>query len=117
MIPKLRQMKRCTPKLSSESSLRPLQMNLLVVIMQLIVMSKNVCSRTTPARSNNPNKLANLNNGVRRQLMQLHLKFAQNNSLIFPRIGSRLYASCSGKTFWKVASGIFGRCDMGLSDF
>jgi hypothetical protein len=37
-----------------------------MLLMQFVVMSKNIHSRTTSARSNNPNKLADLNNGIRR---------------------------------------------------
>jgi hypothetical protein len=41
-------------------------------------MRKNIHSRMSTAISNSPNKLADLNDGIQRQLMQLHLKFAQN---------------------------------------
>jgi hypothetical protein len=51
-------------------------MNFLVLIVQLIVMSENICSRMTSARSNNTNKLANLNDSIRHLLMQLFLKLA-----------------------------------------
>jgi hypothetical protein len=71
-------MKSYAAKLRNEGSLKPFKMNLLILIVQLVMMHENVCSRMIPARSNSPNKLANLNNGVRRQLMQLHLKFVQN---------------------------------------
>jgi hypothetical protein len=99
-------MKSYAAKLRSEGILRPFQMNTLILMVQLIMMSEIVCSRMTPTRSNSPNKLADLNDGIRHQLMQLHLKFTQNiqqnrvrwytetsskeilkyNSLIFPRI-------------------------------
>jgi uncharacterized protein YigA (DUF484 family) len=41
-------------------------------------MSENIHSRVTSARSNNLDKHANLNNGIRRQLIQLQLEFVQN---------------------------------------
>jgi hypothetical protein len=77
-IPKQGHMKSYAAKLCSEGSLRSFQMNLLVLIVQLLVMSDNACNRMTSARSNSPNKLADLNDGIWCQLMQLHLKFAQN---------------------------------------
>jgi hypothetical protein len=100
-------------------------------------MSENVCSRTTSARSNSPNKLADLNNGVRHQLMQLYLKFVQNfqknqmrrytkasneeifehDSLIFLRNGNKLHAGRPGKPFRKVASKILKRCDASSCNF
>jgi hypothetical protein len=75
---KLGWMKRYTTKLRSESSFRPFKMNLFVLIVQLIVMGENICSRMTSVRSNNSDKLANLNDTIRCQLMQLRLKLAQN---------------------------------------
>jgi hypothetical protein len=67
-------MKRYATKLRSECSVGPFQMNFLVLIVQLIVMSENICSRMTSVRSNNTNKLANLNDSIRHLLMQLFLK-------------------------------------------
>jgi hypothetical protein len=75
---KLRRVKRNTAKLGGESSLRPLKMNFLVLVVQLIVMSKNIYSGMTSARSNNLDKFANLNNSIQHQLMQLYSEFAQN---------------------------------------
>jgi hypothetical protein len=44
-------------------------MYLLVLIVQLVVMSKNIRSRVTSARSNSPDKLANLDDSIRCQFM------------------------------------------------
>jgi hypothetical protein len=69
-------MKRYATKLHSESSVRWFQMIFLVLIVQSIVARENVCSRTTFAGSSTPNKLANLNDSVRLELMQLYLELA-----------------------------------------
>jgi hypothetical protein len=53
-------------------------MNLLVLVVQRIVMSENICSRMTSTRSNNLDKLANLNDSIWCQLMQLYPELAQN---------------------------------------
>jgi hypothetical protein len=71
-------MKGYASKLCSEVSLGPLKMNLLVLIMHLIVMSENFSVWVTSARSDNPNKLANLNNSIWSKLMKIHLKFVKN---------------------------------------
>jgi hypothetical protein len=70
-------MKRYTAKLCSETSVRSFKINFLILIVQFIVMSKNVCGGKAFARSNLDN-LANLNDSIRCQLMQLHLELAQN---------------------------------------
>jgi hypothetical protein len=62
-------------KLGSEGSFRSLKMNLLVLVVQLIVLSEDICSGPTPARSNYPDKLADLDDGIWRKLMQLHSEF------------------------------------------
>jgi hypothetical protein len=71
-------MKRYTTKLHNENSVGPFKMNLLVLIAQFLVMSENICNRTTASRSNNPEKFANLNDSIQCQLMQLYPKLAQN---------------------------------------
>jgi hypothetical protein len=45
---------------------------------QHIVLSEDICSRTASAGSNNLDKLADLDNSIRHQLMQLHLELAQD---------------------------------------
>jgi hypothetical protein len=50
-------------------------MNLLVLIVQLIVLSEYIGSCTTPAGSDSPDKLADLNNGIQHQMVQLHREF------------------------------------------
>jgi hypothetical protein len=70
-------MKRYTTKLCSESSVEPFKMNHFVLVVQLVVMSENIHSRMTSARSNNPEKPANLNDSIPCQLMQLYLKLAK----------------------------------------
>jgi hypothetical protein len=67
-----------TIKLSTEGSLRSLKMNLLVLVVQLIVLSEDIDSGMTSARSNNADKLANLDDSIRRQMMQLHSELTQN---------------------------------------
>jgi hypothetical protein len=59
-ISKMSGMKRDTPELSSEGSFRPLKMNLLVLVLQLVVPSEDIYSRPTPTRSNCLDKFANL---------------------------------------------------------
>jgi hypothetical protein len=67
--------KRDTTKLGCEGSFRSLKMNLLVLVVYLIVPSEDICSRPTPARRNNPDKFADLNDGIRCKMMQLYLEF------------------------------------------
>jgi hypothetical protein len=71
-------MKRYTTKLLSEISVGPFEINVLDLIVQLIVMSETVYSRATTTRNNSPDKLANLNDSIRCQLMQLHPEPTQN---------------------------------------
>jgi hypothetical protein len=56
-------------KLHSKGSLTSLKMNLLVLIMQLIVLSKHISSWPTSVRSNRPDELADLNDCIRRQMV------------------------------------------------
>jgi hypothetical protein len=134
VIPKPGRMKSYAVKLCSEGSLRPLQMNLLILIVYLVVMSENICSRTTPARSNSASKLVDLNDDIRHQLMQLHLKFVKNiqknkvrrytvtsgkeilkyNRLVFSRIWNRLCARRSSESFQKVESETLESYNTGL---
>jgi hypothetical protein len=78
LIPKPRRVKRDTTKLGGESSLRPLKTNLFLLVLQLIVMSEHICGRTTPAKSNKPDELPNLNDSIRHKLMQLNPELAQD---------------------------------------
>jgi hypothetical protein len=50
-------------------------MNLLVLAVQLIVLSEDICSGLTPARSIDLDKFANLDDSIRCKLMQLYSKF------------------------------------------
>jgi hypothetical protein len=77
LIPKPRRVKRDTTKLGGESSLRPLKMNVFVLVVLLIVMSQHIRRRMTPAKSNNPDELPNLNDSIQRKQMQLNPKLAQ----------------------------------------
>jgi hypothetical protein len=110
-ISELRGVKRNIAKLGSECSLGSFKMNFLILMVQLIVMSENICSRMTTAGSNSRYELANLDDSIRRQLMQLHMKLAQNihkdwmwwhakpsskkilehHSFVHPRIKNRLH--------------------------
>jgi hypothetical protein len=65
-------------KLHGEGNLASLKMNFLVLIMQLIMLGKDVGSRTAFTQSDCPNKLANCDDGIRRQMMLLHAELAQN---------------------------------------
>jgi hypothetical protein len=63
---KPRGVKRNATKLGGESSIASCKMNFLVLVVQLIVMSEDIGSRTTSIRSNNPDELANLNDSIQR---------------------------------------------------
>jgi hypothetical protein len=71
-------MKCDTAKLCSEDSLASLKMNLLVLVVQLMVLSEEIDSWTASAGSDRPDKLVDLNDGIRRQMVQLNSEFAQN---------------------------------------
>jgi hypothetical protein len=51
-------------KLSSKGTVGTLKLNLLILIVQLIVLSEDICIRTTPAGSNNPDKLTDLDDSI-----------------------------------------------------
>jgi hypothetical protein len=100
-------------------------------------MSENFSIRMTYARSDSPNKLADLNDGIRPQLMQLHLTFVKNiqknrvwryakasgeeifeyNRLILFGIWKRFYTGQLSKPSWKEAKGILKSRDAGPGDF
>jgi hypothetical protein len=65
-------MKRDTTKLGGEGSLGSLKMNLLVLVVQLIMLSEDICSRLASTRSNSPDKFADLNDVIWCKLMQLY---------------------------------------------
>jgi hypothetical protein len=65
-------MKGDTTKLRNEGSLTSLEMNLLVLVVQHIMMGEDISSRMTSARSDRLDKLTDLNDSIRRQLVQLH---------------------------------------------
>jgi hypothetical protein len=66
--PKETRVKSDTTKLSSEGTFRPLKLNLLILVVQLIVLSEDICTRTTPVRSNSRDKLTDLDDSIRCQL-------------------------------------------------
>jgi 2-oxo-4-hydroxy-4-carboxy--5-ureidoimidazoline (OHCU) decarboxylase len=129
-------MKRYTTKLRSKSSVGPFKMNLLVLVVQVIVMSKNADSRMTSIRSNSPDKFANLNNSIRCQLMQLHPELASNiqndrvrrhaetsskeifehHCFIIKRIWNGLCTRSSAISFQKIMSNAVQRGYAGLSN-
>jgi hypothetical protein len=49
-----------------------------LISQQLIVLSEDISSRRASARSDWPYKLANLNDGIWRQVMQLNSKLVRN---------------------------------------
>jgi hypothetical protein len=71
-------MKSDATKLGSEGSFGSLEMNLFVLLVQLIVLSEDICSGPTLTRSNGPDKLTDMDDGIWRKLMQLYLEFTQN---------------------------------------
>jgi hypothetical protein len=87
-------------------------------------MSKNVHSRMTSARNNNPNKLADLNDGIWHQLNQVrrytetnNKEILEHNRFVLPMIWNRLCARQLSKSFQKVASETFERRNMGLHHY
>jgi hypothetical protein len=60
-------------------------------------MSENFSIRMTFTGSNHPNKFNDLNDGIWRQLMQLHLKFAKN----IQKDRVRRYAKASGEEIFE----------------
>jgi hypothetical protein len=111
-------------KLSGEGTLRPLELNLLIWIVQFIVLSEDISNRMAPVRGNNPNKLADLDDSIRHQLVQLHSKLTQNvqknwvwghtkpnskeilehNSFVRPRVRHRLRSGGSTISFGKIVT-------------
>jgi hypothetical protein len=56
-------------ELRSEGSLTSLEMNLLILVVHLIMLGKDISSQTTSARSDRPDKLTDLNDSIRRQMV------------------------------------------------
>jgi hypothetical protein len=69
------EMKRNTTELGTEGVVTPFKSNLLLLVMQLVIFHEDISNRSTSARADRPDKLPNLNNGVRCQLVQLNPKF------------------------------------------
>jgi hypothetical protein len=69
---------RDTPEWSDEGSLAAFKMYLLGLIMQLIVLCEYIYNQTATARSDCPDKFANLTDGIQRQLLQLNMKLAKD---------------------------------------
>jgi hypothetical protein len=67
-----------TTKLCSEGSLASHKMNLLILVVQLIVLCRDFGSWMTSTGSDRPNKLADLNDGIRCQMAQLNSEFVHN---------------------------------------
>jgi hypothetical protein len=65
-------------KLCSKGRLTSLEMNLLVLIVQLIVLSKDIDSRMDPTGHDSLDKLTDMIDNIRHQMVQLHLEFAQD---------------------------------------
>jgi hypothetical protein len=65
-----------TTKLCNKNSLASFKVNLLVLIMQFIMLSKNIGSWMTPTRSDSLDKFAKLDNSIQCQVVQLHADFA-----------------------------------------
>jgi hypothetical protein len=53
-------------ELSGEGTIGPLKLNLLIMIVQFIMLSEDINSRTAPVRGNSPDKLADLDDSIRR---------------------------------------------------
>jgi hypothetical protein len=131
---KPRGVKRNIAKLGGESSITSYKMNFLVLVVQLIVMSEYISSRMTTARSNSPDELANLNDSIRHQLMQLYLKFVQDvhkdwmrrhmkpdskeilehHGFVRPRIRNRPCTKRMHVSLQKIVGIILQRCGMSL---
>jgi hypothetical protein len=65
-------------KLSGEGTLGPHKLNLLILVVQLVVLSEDICSTMAPIRSSSPDKLIDLDDSIWRQLMQLYLELMQD---------------------------------------
>jgi hypothetical protein len=125
-----------TTKLCSEGSLASLKMNLLVLIVHLIVLSEDIGSWTAPTGSDSPDKHTNMSDSIRRQMVQLHSKFAQDvhknwmrwhtkpnsekvfkdDSFIRSRLRDGLRARSSAISFGKIVCVILNRPNAGFCD-
>jgi hypothetical protein len=59
---KMIRVKSDATKLSGKGTFGTLKLNLLILIVQLVVLSEDICSRTTPIGSNNLDKLTDMDN-------------------------------------------------------
>jgi hypothetical protein len=76
--PKVTRVKSDASKLSGEGTLRPHKLSLLILVVQLIVLSEDICSRMVLVRSNSPDKLTDLDDSFWHQLMQLYSELMQD---------------------------------------
>jgi hypothetical protein len=76
--PKATRVKSDAAKLRGEGTLGLHKFNLLILVVQLIVLNKNIYSRMVPTRSNILDKLTDLEDSIRCQLMQLHSELMQD---------------------------------------
>jgi hypothetical protein len=67
-------MKRNASELSTERVLAPFKLDFLLLVMQLVVLCEDLSSRATSARADRLDKLLDLNNSIRCQLVQLNAK-------------------------------------------
>jgi hypothetical protein len=119
------------PKLGSQLILTASELDFLLLIMQLIVHCKDICSKTTSTRTDHPNEFSNLHSHVWRKLVHLdsellqnicknrmgrhakphHKKIFEDHSFIDPRLQNRLRTGCPAVTSWEVARPGFQRPD------
>jgi hypothetical protein len=129
-------MKCDTTKLHSEDSLALLEMNLLVLVVQLIMLCEDIGSRMASAGSDRPDKLTDLNDSIRRQMVQLHSEFAQDvcenqmwrhtelgsekffegDNFVCPGLWHGLRAKGSAISLGEIASAGLHRLDTGFHD-
>jgi hypothetical protein len=76
--PEATRVKSDAAKLSDEGTLGPLKLNHLILVVQLIVLSEDICCRTAPTRSSSPDKFTNLDDRIRHQLMKLQSELTQD---------------------------------------
>jgi hypothetical protein len=113
-------MKCNATELSSKFVVIPFKFYLLHLVMQLVILCEDLSSRMASARAKRPNKLPNLNNSIRHQLMQLNVNLHQDwmwqhtkpcgkqvfkdYDFIHPGCVNNLRARRSGITLWEVLS-------------
>jgi hypothetical protein len=97
-------MKCNTAKLSVECDVTPFKFDLLLLVMQLVILCKDLSSQTTSTRVDHQDKLPYLNNSIQCQLVQLNAKTSVKSS---PTLDAAAYEAQRKIRLWIRPPGVW----------